>query len=183
MIHKKKRRIIGIIVLVIYILLTLNTIATERLNKKYGDAVAWNPDRDGYYEWNGNEYVYSTGGCSFFWSSMEFGTQIFHISYKDKKHPYLQIGLQVTEYKWGKAEYRLEIYDEKYDGDYDPEHNFGGTVYVDKNFNPIPMYGEDVDLKTVALMDDLHEELSRLVEIVNERWNLGLSYDYDATEE
>ena len=44
------------IFLLIYLVLAFNTIATDRLNKKYWSVVAWDPELRRYCEYNGNEY-------------------------------------------------------------------------------------------------------------------------------
>ena len=171
--EKRWKWIKRIIFLLIYLVLAYNTIATDHLNKKYLSVVAWDPEARRYCEFNGNEYLMA-GECGFFSSSSNAGVQIFHVYY-DEQHPDVDITLDIIENKFGKVEYRLGIGSDPLIGG---DSNIGEQAYVDKNFHPISWHGQEPNEKIVPMMNKLHKEVKRVTEIANEKWNLGIDYQY-----
>jgi hypothetical protein len=162
-------------------MLAFNTIATEHLNKKYNSVVEWNSDEWRYCEYNGNEYI-TSGKATF--TKFDIGTavEIFDVYY-DEEHPKIILSLEVTENKFGKITYQFDIEE---DAGYETQGgnpNFGGLVYVDKNFNQITTDNQSIDMNMITYMDNLHEEIERLIEIANDKWDLGLSYKYNTIGE
>jgi hypothetical protein len=178
--RKKKKKILLIIIILLYIPLAINTFATERLNKKYTGKVARDPETHSYCEQNGDEYLVSAK-CKFLQPSIGAGVEISNIYY-DEKHPDVKVSLDITETKWGNITYLFSI-DASYH-DYvgymadNSDPDFGGYVYIDENFNPIATETQSIDLNMVTYMNNLHEEIERLIEIANDKWDLGLSYEY-----
>ena len=161
------------IFLLIYFVLAFNTIATDRLNKKYWSVVEWNYERRMNCEFNGDEYVMS-GKCRFFRNEIRAAVELFGIYY-DEEHPDVAIILDIRENKFGKIHYWLAIDDDEGNGR-DP--NFGGSSYFDENFQPVTMYDQEPDEKLISLMNELHDEVKRVIEIANEKWKLGINYEY-----
>ena len=157
------------IFLLIYLVLAFNTIATDRLNKKYWSVVAWDPELRRYCEYNGNEYLV-TGKCNFFVSGISAGAELYHVYY-DEQHPDVTITLDIMENKLGKIDYRIGIDDDNSNG-------FGEGAIVDKNLNPISWHGQEPNEKIVPMMNKLHKEVKRVTEIANEKWNLEINYQY-----
>lgn len=167
--RKKSTYVLWTVLFLVFLGLAFNSIATERLNKKYNSVVAWDSELQSYCEYDGNEYLVS-GKCKFLQSSIGAGVQIFHINY-DEQHTDIHITWSVTENKFGKCVYTIGFGDSN-------DSNFGGYLYIDENFNPISQFGERIDKDAVELMNDLHEEVERVVEIANDKWDLGLHYEY-----
>ena len=164
--NRREKRIKWIrraIFLLIYFVLAFNTIATDRLNKKYWSVVEWNYERRMNCEFNGDEYVMS-GKCRFFRNEIRAAVELFGIYY-DEEHPDVAIILDIRENKFGKIHYWLAIDDDEGNGR-DP--NFGGSSYFDENFQPVTMYDQEPDEKLISLMNELHDEVKnqRISELV-----------------
>ena len=164
--EKRIKLIRRAIFLLIYLVLAFNTIATDRLNKKYWSVVAWDSELRRYCEYNGNEYLV-TGKCNFFVSGISAGAELYHVYY-DEQHPDVTITLDIRENKFGKIRYWLGIGDDI----------FGEGAIVDKNLNPISWHGQEPNEKIVPMMNKLHKEVKRVTEIANEKWNLEINYEY-----
>ena len=164
--EKRIKLIRRAIFLLIYLVLAFNTIATDRLKKKYWSVVAWDSELRRYCEYNGNEYLV-TGKCDFLSSEIRASVEISHIYY-DEQNPDVAITLQIYENKLGKMHYWIGI-----GNDY-----FGEGASVDKNLCPISWNGQEPNEKIVPMMNKLHKEVKRVTEIANEKWNLEINYQY-----
>lgn len=169
---KKKIPVYMVIVLLLAVLvlagMILDGLETNRLNKKYNQVIPYNYELRRYCEINADEYIMS-GKCGIFDMYIEAAVQLENIYYNDL-HSDIQIVFIIRENKFGKIEYTLGFED-----DNDP--NFGGPIYLDQDFHPVSRYGMQIDDNNIKIMEDLQDEVARVVEIANEKWKLDIVYE------
>lgn len=163
---KYKKIVVYMVVIFIMIVLIYDAAATAKLNHKYTEVVNYDTGRRRYCEINGNEYIMS-GKCNMMTWHIFAAVQIFNVYY-DEEHRNVAVTLEMKEDKLGRREYKIGF-------DTADDDKWGGYVYLDPNGNFISKYGEAIDEKAVEIMKNLDEEVQRVIELANSKWNVGIS--------
>ncbi len=154
-----------------------NTMMTQYLSEHYTDMVK--PGRETWYRWEENdEYYVMADKVGFFSTGFQGAIQLKDIYYSSK-HPELNITLEVSVDKLNRKKYKIVI------ENFDPgEEEFGGYAWVDKNMKYLPesRYDTETNRYMRNLLESNGPAVTRLVEIANERWNLGLTCGSGANE-
>lgn len=170
-----KRTVLGVIIVCVYLLLTFNALATQRLNKKYIDTVTWDSELKQYCESSEDEEI-TAEKCKYLGFVSRAGIKISGVFY-DEDHPEVEVKLTVQENKFYQVEYQVSIIDRSTTNNGYADSEFAGTIYVDKNLRPISKGDVEIDKDTVSRMNDMQETMERIVDIANNKWNLGMQLE------
>lgn len=175
--EKLKKYIGKIILVIIFVILALFQMETNKINEKFLEDMPYSriaemarQKYDGY-----SIEVYPMKSYNY------FGKTIVNFFYyiEDSKEGFpIALILHINAGHWGNNEYSLGF--EENLGAISEDtvfRDFGGCVSVDKNMKYIPEneYDEEYNEYIEEFMKSYENELQEMVNIVNERWDLGMS--------
>lgn len=177
MLSKFKKHKWKLILLIPIIIMALFQIEADRINEKFLAGME-------YSEWHrraeefGPEYnivIYPMQG-----HDLDDKLRVKIIFPKREYKGGFDINISLVLYieRWGNNKYLFAY------GEYLPVINndtvyrdFGGNVWVDKDMNFVPEYDfeTEMDEETAEIMREYKDVIQQIVDIANERWELGMS--------
>lgn len=168
--NKRIKYILLSILLILFgIIMSINSMLTNKLNKQFANTVEYNTDKGFHCEWHDDYYIMA-GEAKQFNNEICSAVEVNDIFYSNENNT-ISISLRVYANKFGKYTYVLGF------GDYDEgKEEFGGYAYIDENLTYLPenQYDTEKNEYLQKLIQTNKKYIFKLTKIANERWGLNL---------